>query len=266
MAKIEKRPKGWLVGRQQVEDWESLATQQMMRKDYDGALRTCKRIFQYVPKKDKVTAEVLGMVGAVYAMQKEFEGSYQTLTQAIEINPDDAVLFYNRGLAALYTSRTGQALLDLEQAVLLEGQGKMTAEIQEKAVFARKVAASELVLRGKDFTLAQLTEQQELFQRGNRLSGQGKWQEAEECFRKSIAMGDCLPQPQGNLGICLAMQKRFNEAEAAYKRALEIDPGYERAKENMKNLAYMRAHPDEKPEYEITTPFQDAKTGITFVK
>jgi len=92
------------------------------------------------------------------------------------------------------------------------------------------------------------------------------WQEAEECFRKSIAMGDCLPQPQGNLGVCLTMQKRFDETEAAYKRALEIDPLYEQAKENLKNLAYQRAHPNEISHYDVTTPFQDAKTGITFVK
>jgi tetratricopeptide (TPR) repeat protein len=266
MAKIEKRPKGWLVGKQQVEDWLALATRQMMREDYDGALRTCKRILHYVPKKDKVTAEALGIIGMMYAMQKEFERSYQTLTQALEIDPGDALLYYNRGLSALYTSRMGQSLQDLEQAVLLEGNGKMAAQFQEKAKFARKLAASELALRGKDFKLEQLIEQQELFHEGNRLSAEGKWQEAEEYFRKSIAMADCLPQPQGNLGICLAMQNRFDEAEAAYKRAMEIEPGYKRAKENLKNLNYLRAHPNEKPGYRITSPFQDAKTGIKFVK
>jgi tetratricopeptide (TPR) repeat protein len=266
MAKNEKKPKGWLVGKQQVDDWQSLTTDQMMREDYAGALRTCKRILQYIPKTDKMTAEVLGMMGTVYAAQKEFEKSYQTLSQAINIDPNDALLYYNRGLSAMYTSRTGQALVDLEKAVFLEGNGKMAAKFQDKAGFAHKLVKSELVLRAKDFTLAQLVEQQELFQRGNELSGQGMWQEAEECFRKSIAMGDCLPQPQGNLGTCLLMQKKFDEAEAAYKRALEIDPKYERAKENLKGLVYLRAHPDETPLYDVTTPFQDAKTGITFVK
>lgn len=114
MAKNEKKPKGWLVGKKQVDDWLALATAQMMRKDYDGALKTCKRIAQYIPKKDDVAAEVLGMMGMIYAMQKEFERSYQTLTQAIEITPKDPVLYYNRGLSAMYTSQTGQALVDLE--------------------------------------------------------------------------------------------------------------------------------------------------------
>lgn len=266
MAKIEKRPKGWLVGKQQVEDWLSLAMQQMKREDYDGALRACKRILQYIPKKDRAAAEVLGVIGTAYAARKEFEKSYQTLTQALEINPSDAVIYYNRALSALYTSRIGQSLRDIEQAILLEGNGKMAAQFQEKAEFARKAVASELALRPKGFTLEQLIEQEELFQSGNVLSMQGKWQDSEDCFRRSIAMGDCLPQPHGNLGICLSMQGRFDEAEAAYRRALEIEPGYKRAIENLKNLDYMRTHPNEKPGYAITAPYQDANTGIKFVK
>jgi Tfp pilus assembly protein PilF len=119
-------------------------------------------------------------------------------------------------------------------------------------------------LRGKDFTLDQLIEQQELFQRGNQLCGQDKWKEAEAAFRKSIEMSDCLPQPWGNLGICLVMQYRFDEAEQAYRHALQIDPRYRLAKENLKSLDYWRSRPDQKPRYQITSPFQDVKANITF--
>jgi tetratricopeptide (TPR) repeat protein len=266
MPKIEKRPKGWLVGKQQVQDWLELGLQQMQREDYDALLRNCKRILQYIPKKDKTVAEVLEMTGMAYAMKKEFEKSYQAFTLALEIDPEDASLYFNKGLSAMYTSRLGQGLQDLEKAVLLEGKGKMAAQFAEKAREMQKLVDSELATRTKGFTLEQLIEQQELFQLGTQLTLQAKWQEAEECFRKSIAMSDCLPQPQGNLGNCLTMQKRFDEAEAAYLRALEIDPTYDRARENLGNLAYHRAHPDLNPSYEVTTPLKDAKTGINFVK
>ena len=49
-------------------------------------------------------------------------------------------------------------------------------------------------------------------------------------------MGDCLPQPWGNLGICLMMQERYDEAEEALKRALVIDPKYAIAKNNLAAL------------------------------
>jgi lipoprotein NlpI len=205
-------------------------------------------------------------MGMVFAAQKDFELSFQTLSRAVEINPNEAYLWYNRGLSARFTSRTALSLRDFEQAVRLAGQGKMVARFQEEEIFARQIAESERVLRGKDFTLDQLIEQQALFQRGNTLSMQGKWPEAEACFRQSIAMGDCLPQPWGNLGICLAMQKRFDEAEVAYKRALEIDPKYERAKEHLNNLANMRAHPEDMPEFAITSPFMGVKTSFTITK
>lgn len=266
MAKNEKRSKGWLVGKKQVDDWQALATVQMKRQEYTSALHTCKRILQLIPKADKTAAEVLEMIGMIYAMQKEFEKSYQALRQASEIDSSQAHIFHNLGLSAMYSSRMGEALVAFEKAVELEGNGKMAEKFQEQVTFAHKIVDGELALRRAGFTLEQLIAQQELFQQGNRLSMQGKWREAEKCFRKSIEMGDCLPQPQGNLGICLAMQKRFDEAEAAYRRALEIDPNYERANEHLKNLEDMRAHPDEMPGFTITSPFERAKTGITFVE
>ncbi len=266
MPQHKPRPKGWLVGKQQVDDWLAIAQRQMAAKDYDAALRTAKRILKYIPKNAPAYADALGIMGMVYGFQKVFELSFQTLSQAVEINPNDAFLWYNRGLAARFTSRTGLSLRDFEQATRSPGQGRMAEKFQEELKFAHKIIESEIALRGKDFTLDQLIEQQELFQQGNNLSAQGKWQEAEASFRSSIAMGDCLPQPWGNLGICLAMQKRFDEAEAAYKRALEVDPKYDRAKEHLKNLAYLRAHPDETPKFAITSPFEKVKTGLTMVE
>lgn len=264
MTKKQIQPKGWLVGRQQIDDMLAKATSQLAAGDHDGAVRTCKRVWQYVPKKDKVCAEALGVIGMAYALQKKFEDSYQTLSEAIQIDPGDAYLLFNRGLSALYTSRSGQALRDIEQASLMKKDSVVEKEIKDRIDFVRKIAFSEMRMRGQDFTLDQLIEQQELFQRGNKLSGQGKWQEAETAFRKSIEMGDCLPQPWGNLGICLVMQNRFDEAEDAYRHALKIDTKYKLAKENLESLDYWREHPDEKPGYKITTPFQDAKTGIKF--
>lgn len=266
MTKAPRPPKGWLIGRQQIDDMLAKATSQLAAQDYDGVIRTGRRILRYIPQKDKVRAEALGMLGMAYALQKKFEESYQTFSEAVRIAPEDSYLLFNRGLSARFTSRTGQSLRDFEQVAVMKKDNMIAGRIEEALEFARKIAVSEMKMRSKDFTLDQLIEQQELFQRGNNFSGQGKWQEAEAAFRASIEMGDCLPQPWGNLGICLAMQNRFDEAEDAYRSALKIDPKYERAKENMRNLEYRRKHPDEIPEYRITSPFQDVKTNVTFYK
>ena len=95
----------------------------------------------------------------------------------------------------------------------------------------------------------------------------GEWQAAEQAFQASITMGDCLPQPWGNLGICLLMQERYDEAEAALKRALVIDPQYTLAKNNLAMLPETRrtGPPDI---VAMTQPFKDSKLkqGITYFR
>lgn len=82
-----------------------------------------------------------------------------------------------------------------------------------------------------------------------------QWSLAEQAFRQVIQMGDCLPQPWGNLGGCLIMQQRYDEAEAALKRALEIDPNYRHARDNLALLPQTRrlGHP---PRMQITHPLE----------
>ena len=266
MSKTQSQPKGWLVGRQQVEDWLAKATDQVAAGDYDGAVQTCMRVLRYIPKKDKVRAETLGILGMTYALQKKFEESYQVLSEAVRIDPDDSYLLFNRGLSARFTSRAGQSLHDFDNVKRMKMDAEIARRIDSELQVARKVAFSEMKMRGKGFTLEQLIEQQELFQLGNRLSGEGKWQEAETAFRRSIAMGDCLPQPWGNLGICLLMQNRFDEAEEANRHALKIDPNYQNAKINLDGLDYWCSHPEEKLQFQITSPFQDIKTSLTLYK
>ena len=264
--KTAKRPKGWLIDPQQIDNWLIKASDQIRDEDYNGAIRTCKKILIYLPKADKVRAEVLGLMGTSYAMQKNFEDSYQTFSEAVKIDKEDAYLWFNHSLSCRYTSRTGESLHSMEKAVLLEGDGEMAAQFAKALAFAQKIAGSELATRDEGFSLEELIEQQGYFQEGMRLSGLGKWKESEECFRKTIQMGDCLPQPWSNLGIALQMQDRFDAAEDAYKRALEIDPKYKNAKKQLKNLKKQRTHPDIKPKFRISSPFDDMKNPSLTIK
>jgi tetratricopeptide (TPR) repeat protein len=261
----QKRPKGWLIDPRQVDAWLYKASDQIRAEDYEGAIKTCKRILRYLPKKDKVRAETLGYIGNAYAMLKEFDAAYQTFDEAVNINPDDAYLWFNYGLSCLHTSRSAKSVSVLKRAVALEGDREMADRFAEQFAFCQKIAQSEMAIRGPNFTLDQLIEQQELFQQGIQFSSQKQWKKSETVYRKAIALGDCLPQPWGNLGLSLMMQKRFDEAETAYQRALELDPKYKLAKTHLKNLAYMRKNPDFEPEFRISSPFADTNTSLTII-
>src|SRR5437660_11006443 len=90
----------------------------------------------------------------------------------------------------------------------------------------------------------------------------GEWKEAEQAFQASITMGDCLPQPWGNLGISLMMQERYDEAEAALKRALVIDPRYDLAKNNLAVLPETR-RTGPPAVVDISDPFKGGKLKQT---
>jgi Flp pilus assembly protein TadD len=94
----------------------------------------------------------------------------------------------------------------------------------------------------------------------------GKWEEAEKAFQRAIEMGDCLPQPWGNLGTCFIMRERYDEAEAALKRAFEIDTRYAIAKQNLALLPETR-RTDPLKMVGMLDPFKATKLKqeITFV-
>ena len=258
----QKKQKGWLIPKKQVKGWLNQATHQMMQQDYAAVVQTCGRILRYAPPNSEERGQTLEHLAGAYTMLKQFEAAYQTLSQALEINPHQAYLWYNRGLTGRYTMRLVQATHDFEKAVELASDPQQRHKFTEILAQTRQMAESERALRGPDFSLEQLQEQQELFDRGIQLMHQEKWTEAEQALRRVIEMADCLPQPQGNLGLALLMQKKYDEAEAAFERALEIDPDYDLAQRNLAMLPLIRES-GAIPDFALREPFAGAKVGLT---
>jgi tetratricopeptide (TPR) repeat protein len=163
--------------------------------------------------------------------------------------------------------RLGRSFRDFTRAVELNKRAELSEQFNEALKFSREMAEKSIKLRGPNFTLDQLIEQEDLFQRGLKLMEANQWDEAGQAFQAPIAMGDCLSQPWGNLGICLMMQERYDEAEAALKRALEIDPKYTLAKNNLALLAESRRI-GPPTMVALNEPFKHSKLkqSITFIK
>jgi len=265
MAK-KKKParKKWLAPKRRINQWLTKASEQILAQDYTGALVTDNRILKYVPPGASQRVEALDYIASAYTMQRQFEEAYQAVSQALEIAPDRAYNRYNRALLGRYTMRLVQALFDLEKAVDLTKDPVQRQEWTELLEQTRAMAESERIRRGPDFTLEQLREQQELFIQANHAMQHKKWGAAAEKLRQVIEMGDCYPQPWGNLGICLLMQENYDEAEAAFKRALEIEPDYDLARQNLALLPASRAG-GKKPQFMLRdTVAQQAKVNLKF--
>lgn len=225
-TKQNKHKKTFIVSRSQVNKWLDLIGHQIFQGNYAEAVAGCERLLNYLPKHAQQRVDVLNQLGTAQAMLQNFPQSYAAYTEALSLAPNNAELWFNRAMASRFTSRFGRSFRDYERAKELNIRPELAKKLEGELTFARKTAEESMKLRGPNFTLDQLIEQEDHFQNGLLLMEAGEWQEAEEAFQASIDMGDCLPQPWGNLGICLLMQERYNEAEAALKRALVMDPHY----------------------------------------
>jgi tetratricopeptide (TPR) repeat protein len=79
----------------------------------------------------------------------------------------------------------------------------------------------------------------EVFQRAFDFMRRGKWQQAQEGFRKAIAINERNVASHGNLGLCYAQLGYKAKALEELDRALELDPAYKTARDNRKLVATM---------------------------
>ena len=266
-SKQSKQKKQITTNISTVDKYLDLIGHNLFQGNYPEAVAYCERLLNFLPRHAPQRVDVLNQLGTAQGMLQNFPQSYAAYTEALSLDPNNAELLFNRGMASRYTSRFGRSLRDYERAKELNTRPELAKQLEEELKFARKAARETLKLRGSDFTLDQLIEQEGHFQDGLQLMEAGQWQEAEQAFQASIAMSDCLPQPWGNLGICLMMQERYDEAEAALKRALVIDPKYTLAKRNLAALPETR-RTGPPAMIDIRDPFKGTKLkkSITFIE
>ena len=266
-SKPSKHKRKFTVSLSPVDKYLDLIGHHIFQGNYAEAVATCERLLNYLPRHAPQRVDVLDQLGTAQGMLQNFPQSYAAYTEALSLDPDNAELWFNRGMASRFTSRFGRSFRDYERAKELTIRPELAKKLEEELRFARELAGKTLKLRGPSFTLDQLIEQEDLFQNGLLLMEAGEWEQAEQAFRASIAMGDCLPQPWGNLGISLMMQERYDEAEEALKRALVMDPRYTLAKNNLAALPEIRRK-GPPPIVDIRDPFKSSKLkqSIAFLK
>jgi tetratricopeptide (TPR) repeat protein len=266
-SKFSKQKKNIVTQPSQADKLFGLISLQIVQGNYTEAVSNSERLLRYLPQHSPLRVETLAHLGTAHAMLQNYPESYKALTEALALNPNDPDLWYNRGLASRFTSRFGRSYRDFERAVELNVTPELKKQFNEGLKSSRKMAQMSMKSRGPGFTLDQLIEQENHFQHGMETMQARKWEEAIQAFEAAIAMGDCLPQPWGNLGMCLMMLERYDDAEAAWKHALTIDRHYAIAKNNLAKLPETRR--DGPPQvFGISDPFVNSniKQGITFIE
>jgi tetratricopeptide (TPR) repeat protein len=218
------------------------ASEQMHMGDFTGCIRSCESVLDSLPKGSEMYLEVLAVLGLAHGMLKHYQQSYELFSEAIVLDPTRAEYLYNRGLACSSMSRPGEAVRDFERAIELAKNE--TSEMTRRFALQLEESRQDLqeAMQGHEagITVEHYMEREERFTQALSLVRQEKWQDAERLFRHLTATQSRISSYWGNLGVCLMMQSRYDEAEEALKQALTIDPDYSIARDNLKKLPDVR--------------------------
>jgi tetratricopeptide (TPR) repeat protein len=79
-----------------------------------------------------------------------------------------------------------------------------------------------------------------LFFEGTQRLSEGDADDAEQAFRDALELAPDFAEAHANLGLVLEMRGALDEAETSYRRSLELDPKYAQTHSNLDNLLAAR--------------------------
>lgn len=215
-------------------DWGAfltLADFYFSHREYGRARGVLEILLSLEPTK-QITAEVLNYLGYLFSLDNRYQEGQSCLERAVRLNPNLAEAWYNLGNIAYHEKQLEEALACYERAAasdekmapaftqigltLLE-MGKL-CNVDKPLLKAIELDSSEY------FAFLGLSE----FYRRTK---DGK--KALSYAKMAIKIEPSDPNAYNILGIALEFNKKYKEAESAYKKALEIDPMHRWAANNL---------------------------------
>jgi tetratricopeptide (TPR) repeat protein len=141
------------------------AQYQMVQGDFAGVITTCEPFLGLLPRRSPMRVEVLALLGLAHGVLHHYQESYDLLTEALTIDPTNAELWYNHGLACQCLTRVGQYVRDFERAVelLKHDTGEMAHQATEALAKSRQCVAEAMQAYGEQISLDRYIERETLF-------------------------------------------------------------------------------------------------------
>ena len=163
-----------------------------------GDLPAAEAVYRSVLATEPDNVNALQLLGLICRATHRLDEAVTVLTAALNLRPDVAELYNNRGLCHLDQERYAVAEEDFREAIRRKGRYPEA---------------------WNNFGLALLQ--------------LGRHQEAEQAFTRALALQPNNPLTLCNLAGTLRHLKRLREAEACCRKALEIRPDYPEAENNL---------------------------------
>ena len=187
-----------------------------------GDLVAAERDYRRVLERAEHPA-LLSNFAALLIRTQRFAEALPLLERAAKLMPTSGVVLANLGAAAWKAGQPARGALVLRQALVLEpsltdGWTNLAGVAIESKQYAAALAALERARR-----LAP-ERPMPVFHQGVALQRSGRMAEAVEAYREAIGSAANFAEAFANMGACLADLGRFDEADAAFGKALNLAP------------------------------------------
>jgi predicted O-linked N-acetylglucosamine transferase (SPINDLY family) len=191
----------------------------------EGNFAKAEQAFRTILARWPAYAEVMDLLGVVYAKTGRLQDAAAIMQKAIATNPNLAGFHNNLGNVLSSLGRCAEAVECYQRALALRPDDPQTLNNLGSTLYtmARLEAAAEAYERA----LALRPEYPEaLSNYGNVLIDQGRIADAVAANQKALALNPAYPIAHNNLGNGLRRLGRYEDAVQAYVRALELKPLY----------------------------------------
>ncbi|NQT06294.1 MAG: tetratricopeptide repeat protein [Candidatus Omnitrophica bacterium] len=137
-------------------------------------------------------------LGIAYESKGDIKGAEGYFKQALEINPDDANLYFNIGNFYMKQKKNDAAIKNFEDAIRIDSS-LLKAHLNLGALYAQRKDAFK----------------------------------AEKAFRQALEINPSMPTVYYNLGILYSEQGRYKDATKNLEEALRLNPNYKEAQKSL---------------------------------
>lgn len=198
-----------------------------------GKPRAARRRLERFVAKQPDNAEGHSALGVCLLELEEVDVAIDHLSEAIRLEPTQALHRWNLASAAKQADRMGGCYLALRDYLALVDDSDGADERRAEA--KSFVRAYERMLRGNHpgVPLRDVLRGEELFARAYAALTEGRHAEAAQGFESVLALVPRHYPSWGNLGAAYLALDRTTEAQRCLERALELNPDYAIARHNL---------------------------------
>ncbi len=200
--------------------------QQGLSSHQRGQLLQAKAAYEQVLGKQPKHFDALHMLGVIAFQTKNLTLADELIGKAIEINPNVASAYSNRGLALKELKRLDDALASYDAAIALKPD--YAQAFNNSGLALQELKRLDDALASYDKAIALKPDYADAFyNRGNTLKELERLVDAVASYDKAIALNPDYAEAFNNRGNTLKELERLVDAVASYDAAIALKPDYE---------------------------------------